>query len=62
MNNNYSGRPTALIHIFEHFVFFSAFDKAKNAHKGEWGVLGPLRKNNISYVQARRSIVFAQRS
>ena len=34
MNNNYSGRPTALIHIFEHFVFFSAFDKAKNAHKG----------------------------
>lgn len=40
MNNNYSGRPTALIHIFEHFVFFSAFDKAKNAHRWRGALLG----------------------
>ena len=39
-NCNYSGLPTAFIRIFEHFVFFPAFDKAKNAHKG---VGNPIR-------------------
>ena len=40
-NCNYSGLPTAFIRIFEHFVFFPAFDKAKNAHKR--GVGSPIR-------------------
>ena len=37
---NYSGSPSSTHSHFEHFVFFPAFDKAKNAHR-VWG--SPIR-------------------
>ena len=37
---NYSGLPPRPYSHFEHCVFFPAFDKAKNAHKG---VGSPIR-------------------
>ena len=44
---------------FEHFVFYIAFDKAKNAH---FEVESPIRTQGVgmndSYVQARRFIHF----
>ena len=47
---------------FEHFVFFLAYDKAKNAHMVIWGgeaLLGSKCMGiKASYVQARRFIDF----
>ena len=44
---------------FEHFVFFLAFGKAKNAHLGRGSpIRSNVQKNNVFYVQARQFIVF----
>ena len=44
---------------FEHFVFFLAFDKAKNDHMGRGALLGSkCMEIKASYVQARRFIDF----
>ena len=44
---------------FEHFVFFLAFDKAKNAHMERGALLGSkCTEIKASYVQARRFIDF----
>jgi hypothetical protein len=37
---NYSGLPPSAYSHFEHFVFFPAFDKAKNAHMDGGALLG----------------------
>ena len=59
IKSNYSGHPSPAHSHFEHFVFFLAFDKAKNAHMGRGALLGSkCMEIKASYVQARRFIDF----